>query len=175
MSTRSKHPSRTRTKRKNQSNLAVMPVAVKTDSRSREAMIPATVNCDSGEAEAVISVEVKSRGKQRKRAAVIPVAVEEHSTEPASYSNDKSHARTFRKYPVPLRTFLSDNVNTLAHLEQDGARLLIGYGRLCVAALQFVFWPFLGDTELRTERDTVGGKVLPWTTRTGRTTPARAA
>jgi hypothetical protein len=148
------------------SKLFVMPVATQANATGADAVIPVSVQGEGSSAEAVIPVEVTTTGKSpKKRAAVIPIAVQKRSAHARRRrAQTRSHqtspqTRKFEPvYPKPWRRFVSDVINDVMGVGQAALELGVEYEQTAIAVLQSMTWPILGRPA---DVEPVGrGKVL---------------
>ncbi len=134
------------------SNFSVIPVATQTTASGADAVIPVSVTGEGRSGEAVIPVEVETSGsRRRRRAAVVRVAVRKRSA-----TNRKPRARHRRPhtseerrefgaaYPKPWRTFASNAVGSVLHIERSALELGVECGHTSATILRTLLWPVLG-------------------------------
>ncbi len=161
MKTRSRSARKTHGKQTNRARtrarrtVSIRPVAVETSARGTEAAIPVSVRGEGSSAEALIPVEASTSGKTRRRAALVPIAVQRRSAHTRNSAHTRRRrARTRREqagrrrfeaaFTKPWRTFAGDAVSSILDLEQAALELGVDYGQTAVAVLQSMLWPILG-------------------------------
>jgi hypothetical protein len=129
--------------------LQVTPVATSSGAAGVDAVIPITVQGEGSSAEAVIPVEVPTKGKPpRKRAALIPIAVQRHAARRRmrGFRNKAHRARSTSPVirPILWKTVVGDAAETAIEIETAAMDITSEWVKTGTIALRFLLYPFLG-------------------------------
>lgn len=140
---------------------SVRPVATQVKRAGADAAIPVSLKNGGSSGQALIPVEVAATGKPtRRRAAVIPIAVQRRSSHrnrsrTRSAQNrrarDRSHGYS-TAYPVPWRALARDVVDVLTYTEEQALNLIAETSQTAAAVPQYLLRFFLSAGADRYER-----------------------